>query len=254
MHSRPCSPESVRALARHYTHIAELVLSRWLAAGSTTVDHPALRTGPDQLETARGLLRTRSATVPATRGEPLRRWGRPCQASRKKRPGSRLSLPRDATEPPSRNEWDGDRRRIGARPRRAARARRQPPDRLLSRFICAGDSRCLRPPLSASTRVPGQVHGHPSLDVRPSARPTRVDCARFFPGGTQRRSRRYPLTWFCTSRRPGADPLWLEEGRYRLGLSAPAAHVRAPATCGRGTKYRQRWSAFAIMPQLPTSL
>ena len=49
-------PESQSALARHYTHIAELVLSRWLAAEEIlpSITRRYAEQARDQLESARG--------------------------------------------------------------------------------------------------------------------------------------------------------------------------------------------------------
>jgi len=156
MHSRPCSGPNLRArLARHYTHIAELVLSRWLAAEEMlpSITRRYAEQARDQLETARGLLRELDPqTAPpseTTLQELLRRLGEAMsrasgsQAARFQSLGPVRDLHR---RPAVRNEWETAIAAIAARAFARHRARQLKP-RIAphSRLICAGDS----PPLEA---------------------------------------------------------------------------------------------------------
>jgi len=107
-------PESQSALARHYTHIADLVLSRWLAAEEIlpSITRRHAEQARDQLETARALLRELDPqTAPpseTTLQELLRRLGEAMSRASGSQAARFQTLARSviSTEAAVRNEWE----------------------------------------------------------------------------------------------------------------------------------------------------
>src|SRR5882672_11152411 len=130
-------PESQSALARHYTHIAELVLSRWLAAEEIlpSITRRYAEQARDQLETARGLLREldpqSAPPSEATLQELLRRLGEAMPRASGSQAARFQTLGRAviSTEAAVRNEWEAAIAAIAARPSRAPRSTAEAPNR-----------------------------------------------------------------------------------------------------------------------------
>ena len=219
-------PESQSALARHYTHIADLVLSRWLAAEEMlpSITRRYAEQARDQLETARELLREldpqSAPPSETTLQELLRRLGEAMSRASGSQAARFQTLARAviSTEASVRNEWEAA---IAARPSRATGSTAEAPDRsaletyLRGRFPAARDLA-----IRNLTRVPGgrskdtlllDVEGLPGL---PASIVLRVDLGRY---GTSVRAE-YPL--IVALHRAGVlvpEPLWLEEGTIPLG-------------------------------------
>lgn len=221
-------PETQSALARHYTNIADLVLSRWIAAEETlpSITHRYAAQARDQLEAASGLLREldpqSAPRAETTLQELLRRLGEAAPRATATQAARFQELTRDviATESAIRDEWEAAIVAVAARSR-APRSTAQAPDcaaletYLNERFPAA---RGLR--IRSLTRVPGgrskdtlllEVEGLPGL---PASIVLRVDLGRY---GTSVRAE-YPLIvalhWAGV---PVPEPLWLEEGTTPLG-------------------------------------
>ena len=222
-------PESQSALARHYTHIADLVLSRWLAAEEIlpSITRRYAEQARDQLETARGLLREldpQSAPPPeATLQELLRRLGEAMPRASGSQAARFQTLGRAviSTEAAVRNEWEAAIVAIAARPSRAPRSTTEAPDRSALEAYLRGRFPAARGlAIRNLTRVPGgrskdtlllDVDGLPGL---PASIVLRVDLGRY---GTSVRAE-YPL--IVALHRAGVpvpEPLWLEEGTIPLG-------------------------------------
>ncbi|HXC10837.1 MAG TPA: hypothetical protein VNV61_18025, partial [Steroidobacteraceae bacterium] len=157
-------PETQSALARHYSNIADLVLSRWIAAEETlpSITRRHAEAARAQLDTARALLRElepQGVPPPATTlQELLRRLGyaaaqaTAAQANR----FHALSQAVIATEAAVRTEWEAAIAAVAVRPSRLPQPTAQAPDRgaleayLRARFPDAQDL-----VIRSLTRVPG---------------------------------------------------------------------------------------------------
>src|SRR5882724_2058139 len=210
-------PESQSALARHYTHIAELVLSRWLAAEEIlpSITRRYAEQARDQLETVRGLLREldpQSAPPPeATLQELLRRLGEAMPRASGSQAARFQTLGRAviSTEAAVRNEWEAAIAAIAARPSRAPR----------SRLICAGDippPEASRSATSHAFRAAGPRTPCSSMSRVCPAYPRRSCCESTW-GGTERASApNIRSLWRCTG--PGSrcrNRFGSKRGRYR---------------------------------------
>jgi aminoglycoside phosphotransferase (APT) family kinase protein len=222
-------PESQSALARHYSNIADLVLSRWIAAEETlpSITRRYAEEARAQLDTARALLRELEPQgVPpptTTLQELLRRLGNAvsqatgAQANR----FHALSQAVIATEAAVRTEWEAAIAAVAVRPSRLPHPTAQAPDRgALEAYLRARFPQAQDLVVRSLTRVPGgrskdtlllDVDGLPGL---PASIVLRVDLGRY---GTSVRDE-YPL--IAALHRfgiPVPEPLWLEEAAAPLG-------------------------------------
>ena len=222
-------PESQSALARHYANIADMVLSRWIAAEEALPSIMRRRAEEirDQLDAARALLRElepQGAPLNgATLQELLHRLGEampqatPIQASR----FQTLTRAVIVTEAAVRADWEAAIAAVGTRASNLPQTAAQVPDRsaleayLRGRFPAAPDLA-----VRSLTRVPGgrskdtlllDVNALPGL---PESIVLRVDLGRY---GTSV-SAEYPLiVALHRSGVPVPEPLWLEEDTAPLG-------------------------------------
>jgi aminoglycoside phosphotransferase (APT) family kinase protein len=222
-------PESQSALARHYTNIADLVLSRWIAAEETlpSITHRHAGQALNQLKAARALLRELdSQSVPppeATLQELLRRLGESRSRATATQAARFQALARAAiaTEAAVRSEWEAAITAVAARPSRAPRSTAEVPDcSALESYLHGRFPAAQGVVIRSLTRVPGgrskdtlllDVEGLPGL---PTSIVLRVDLGRY---GTSVRAE-YPL--IVALHRAGVpvpEPLWLEEGTSPLG-------------------------------------
>ena len=222
-------PESQSALARHYANIADLVLTRWIAAEEAlpSIMGRQAEAARKQLDTARTLLRELepqgASLSEATLQELLHRLGEtmpqatPSQASR----FQSLSRAAIATEAEVRAEWEEAIAAVGNRTSNPPQAAAQAPDAcaleayLRGRFS-AGPDFAVR----SLTRVPGgrskdtlllEVDALPGL---PKSIVLRVDLGRY---GTSVCAEHPLIVALHRHGVPVPEPLWLEEGKSPLG-------------------------------------
>jgi aminoglycoside phosphotransferase (APT) family kinase protein len=222
-------PESQSALARHYANIADMVLSRWIAA-EEALPSIMLRYAEeirDQLDAARALLRELEPhglpSNEATLQELLQRLGDAISRATAVQASRFQTLTRAviATEAAVRADWEAAIAAVGTRASSLPQTAAQAPDRsaleayLRERFSAAPDFA-----VRSLTRVPGgrskdtlllEVDALPGL---PNSIVLRVDLGRY---GTSVCSE-YPL--IVALHRCGVpvpEPLWLEQGTAPLG-------------------------------------
>jgi aminoglycoside phosphotransferase (APT) family kinase protein len=222
-------PESQSALARHYSNIADLVLSRWIAAEETlpSITRRHAEEARDQLDSARALLREiEPQGVPpaeATLQELLRRLGNAVSQATGPQANRFQALTRAAiaTEAAIRTEWEAAIAAVAARPSRLPHPTAQAPDRsALEAYLRARFPNDRGLAIRSLARVPGgrskdtlllEVDG---LSGLPASIVLRVDLGRY---GTSVRAE-YPLiAALHRSGIPVPEPLWLEEGTTPLG-------------------------------------
>ena len=222
-------PESQSALARHYSNIADLVLSRWIAAEETlpSIMRRYAEEARDQHGAARALLRELEPQgLPcneATLQELLRRLGEAVSRATAMQASRFQDLTRAviATEAAVRTGWEAAIAAVAARASGLPQPAAQAPDRsvlesyLRGRFPAARDLA-----VRSLTRVPGgrskdtlllEVEALPGL---PASIVLRVDLGRY---GTSVCAE-YPL--IVALHRCGVpvpEPLWLEEDAAPLG-------------------------------------
>jgi aminoglycoside phosphotransferase (APT) family kinase protein len=222
-------PESQSALARHYANIADMVLSRWIAAEEALPSIMRRHAGGirDQLDAARALLRElepqEMPSNEATLQELLHRLGEAMMRATAAQASRFQTLTRAviATEAAVRADWEAAIASVGARASSLPQTAAQAPDRsaleayLRGRFSAAPDLA-----VRSLTRVPGgrskdtlllEVDALPGL---PNSIVLRVDLGRY---GTSVCSE-YPL--IVALHRCGVpvpEPLWLEQGTAPLG-------------------------------------
>ena len=221
-------PESQSALARHYSNIAGLVLSRWIAAEETlpSIMRRYAEEAREQLDAARALLRELEPQgLPcneATLQELLRRLGEAVSQPTAMHASRFHNLTRAviATEAAVRTQWEAAIAAVAARASRLPHRRRKRRTALHSRAICA---HAFPPPGSrypgSNTRSRGQIQGHADagsgrLPGLPASIVLRVDLGRY---GTSVCAE-YPL--IAALHRCGVpvpEPLWLEEDTAALG-------------------------------------
>jgi aminoglycoside phosphotransferase (APT) family kinase protein len=220
-------PESQSALARHYANIADMVLSRWIAAEEAL---PSIMRGyageiRDQLDAARALLGELEPVLSAdeaTLQELLRRLGDAMSRATAVQASRFQSLTRAviATEAAVRADWEAAIAAVGTRASSLPQTAAQAPDRAAIEAYLRGRFSAPDLAVRSLTRVPGgrskdtlllEVDALPGL---PSSIVLRVDLGRY---GTSVCSE-YPL--IVALHRCGVpvpEPLWLEQGTAPLG-------------------------------------